>query len=196
MSLGRFDRVEPVLDKLLAPAMKANLEAEVLGWANRTRVRVLLSTGRLAGVDRALALVEQNLKANPSSPEDQRLKAMILARRTSRRRDAIGLLEPLDQANQLDAADQFILAQIYLAEREVDKYRGQMLKILAAGDRNPQHLVHFIDFLIGRQELDQAEQWLAELKQVEPGSLGLFVREARLLKARNRDSELLERLQA
>ena len=94
---------------------------EVLAWANRTRSLARLSTGRLAEMDRALDLIEQNLKANPSSLEDQRLKAVLLALRTSRRGDAIKLLEPLDQANQLGTNEQFILAQTYLSERLVEQ---------------------------------------------------------------------------
>ena len=117
--------------------------------------------------------------------------------RTSRRGDAIKLLEPLDQSNQLGTTEQFILAQTYLAERLVDKYRGQMLKILASGVKNPRHLVHFVDFLIDRQELDQADHWLAELKKVAPRSLGLARAGGPPAQGlRNRDAELLGLLQA
>ena len=148
-------------------------------------------------MDRALDLVEQNLKASPDSLDDVRLKAVILGLRTSRRGEAIKLLEPLDGSNQLGTDDQFLLAKIYLAERLVDKYRGQMIKILAAGAKNPAHIVHFVDFLIGRQELDQADHWVAELKQVmRPSLRACSSFEARLLKARNRDGELRELLQA
>ena len=41
----------------------------MLAWANRTRCLARLSTGRLAEMDQALALIELNLKANPSSLE-------------------------------------------------------------------------------------------------------------------------------
>jgi len=191
---GRFDRVDPVLDKLRAPAMKAT--PDVLAWANRTRVRARLSTGRLAEIDQVVGLLDQNLKAHPGNQDDLKLKGALLATRTSRRGEAIKLLEPLEAANQLGTAEQFVLAQAYLNERLGDKYRSQMLKILVVGAKDPRHLVHFIDFLIGRQELDQADHWLAELEQVAPQSLGLLELEARLLKARNRDGELLERLQA
>ncbi len=196
LNLGRPDRVEPILDKLRAPALKAT--PDVLAWASRTRVRALLRTGRPADVDRALALVEQNLKADPSSHEDQRLKALLLALRTSRRGDAIKLLEPLEAANQLGTAEQFVLAQAYLGERLADQYRALMLKILGAGAKDPRHLAQFVEFLIGRQDLDQADHWLAELERVAPPSLSptLLDLEARLLNARKRDAELLERLQA
>jgi len=189
---GRFDQVEPILDKLHAPAMRSN--PEVLAWANRTRSLARLSTGRLAEMDRALALIEHNLKTNPSSLEDQRLKAIILALRTSRRGDAIKLLEPLDQSNQLGTNEQFILAQIYLSERLVGKYLSQMNKLLGSGVKNPRHLVHFVDFLIDRRELGQADQWLAELKRLAPHSLSLLELEARLLDLRKHKPELLSLL--
>ena len=70
--------------------------------------------------------------------------------RTSRRGDAIKLLEPLEQSNQLGTTEQFILAQTYLAERLVDKYRGQMQKLLGSGVKNPRQLAHFVDFLLDR----------------------------------------------
>jgi tetratricopeptide (TPR) repeat protein len=218
LDLGLPDQIELVLDKLRAPALKAT--PGDLTWANRTRVRALMGTGRPADVDRALALVTKNLRADPTSPVDQRFKALLLSLpgrrgrgvpscpvdqrfkalllslRTSRRGDSIQLLEPLEAANQLHTSEQFVLAQAYLAERLLDKYRAQMLKILGAGARDPRHLFQFVDFLIGQKELDQANRWLAEFGRVAPGSLDLLELEARLLKARNRDDELRERLQA
>jgi cellulose synthase operon protein C len=194
INLGRFDQVEPILDRLRVPAMKAT--PDVLAWASRARALALLSVGRLAEMDRALYLIEQNLKATPNNLDDLRLKAVILGLRTSRRGEAIKLLEPLDGSSQLGTDDQFLLARIYLAERLVEKYRGQMIKILAAGAKNPAHIVPFVDFLIGRQELDQADHWIAELKSVAPRAPILFELDTRMLKARNRHGELLELLQA
>jgi tetratricopeptide (TPR) repeat protein len=191
---GRFDQVEPILDKLRDSAMGTT--PAVLAWANRTRSLARLSTGRSDEMNRAMALVEENLRANPSSPDDLRLKAILLALRTSRRADAIKLLEPLERSNQLGSSEQFVLAQTYLAEGLVDKYRDQMVKILGAGVKNLRHLAHFIDFLIERQELDQADQWMAEWKSMAPQSLGLFEREARLLDLRGRRPELLDLLQS
>ena len=115
--------------------------------------------------------------------------------RTSGRPVAIKILEPLDQANQLGGFEQFFLARLYLGERLEDRYRGEMLKILDGKIKNPQHLGHFISFLIDHDELAQVDRWLAELKRVEPQGLGALELEARLLKARKRDQELLAMLQ-
>ena len=191
---GNFDAVEPILDKLNSSATKPS--PEMLAWANRTRAMLRLRTGRPAELDGALRLVEDNLKTDHSSPEDVRLKAVILARRTSRRRDAIRFLEPLDQTNQLGPNDQFLLAQTYLSERLVDKYRIEMQRILTTAIRNPQHLIHFITFLIDRQELDEAERRLAELTRAAPRSLALLELQARILDLRKRRPELRELLEA
>jgi tetratricopeptide (TPR) repeat protein len=164
---------------------------DILAWANRTRCLARLSTGRLAEMTQALALIELNLKADPSSALDQRLKAVILALQTSRRNDAIKLLEPLDQANQLGTNEQFILAKAYLSERLESKYQSQMNKLLASGVRNPRHVVHFVDFLLDRRELGEAEHWVAELRRLLPRSLSLLEMEARLFDLRKRRPDLL-----
>ena len=66
-----------------------------------------------------------------------------------------------------------------------------MQKLLDVRPANARHLAHFIDFWIGRNQLDQADRWLAELKKTEPNGLIALEREARLLDLRGRKSELL-----
>ena len=165
LAQNRLDKVTEYLNKLdrvssASPGDRA--------WANRTRIALLLSTGRRADRDRALGLVEQNLRNNPDSIEDQGLKATILACRPDRRGEAIKILEQLAGANRLDANERFLLAQLYLDQRDEEKYRSEMLKLLNLKARQPQHLAHFINFWIGRKQLDQAAQWLASLKEVDP----------------------------
>ena len=186
---GRFDEVDPILDRLAATA--GGSRPDVAAWANRTRCLVRLSTGRLAEMEKALALIERNLKANPTSVEDQRLKAVLLAVRTSRRGDAIKILEPLEESNQLGTSERFLLAQTYLAEGLDSKYRSQMKKLLGSGAKNPRHLAPFVEFLLDHRELDEAESWLLELRRLSPSSLSLVALEARLLDLRNRRPELL-----
>ena len=154
-----------------------------------------VSTGRLTETDHALALVEQNLKKNPTGLADQKLMASFLALRTSRRGDAIKILEPLDKSNQLDRGSQFLLAQLYNKEKQDDKYRNEMRKLLDVDGKSPLHLAHFISFLIDRGDLREVDRWLAEFKKAEPQGLRTLEVEARLLRARNRDSELLALLQ-
>ena len=66
-----------------------------------------------------------------------------------------------------------------------------MLKLLNLKVRNPQHLAHFVNYWIGRNQLDQADRWLAELKKAEPQGVAALELEARLLDLRKRKPELL-----
>ncbi len=145
INLGRFDQVEPTLDKLETLALKPT--PELLAWAQRTRSLARLSTGRLAEMDRALSLVDENLERDPASTPDLRLKAVIVALRAGSRGAGIEMLEKLDRSGQLSASEQFILARAYLAAGQADKYQSQMLKILGAPVKSPQHLVHFVQLL-------------------------------------------------
>ena len=71
-----------------------------------------------------------------------------------------------------------------------------MHKLLDLKVRNPQHLAHFVNYWIGRNQLDQADRWLAELKKAEPQGLPALELEARLLDLRKRKPELLALLEA
>ena len=190
---NRFDEVSKYLDKLdrltdTSPADKA--------WVSRMRVARLLNKGRPADRDQALALVEENLKNNPDSTEDQGLRATILAIQPGRRGEAVTILERLGSANRLGVNERFLLAQLYLDQRDEKKYQDEMQKLLGLKPRNPQQLAHFVKFWIGHDQLDQADRWLAELKQAEPQGLAALELEARLLDLRKRKPELLALLEA
>src|SRR5262249_55303551 len=103
---------------------------------------------------------------------------------------------PLAVAGRLGAGDQFVLAQLYLTQRDDQKYKDQMRKLLSLRARTPQHLAHFVNYWIGRNQLDQADRWLAELKQAEPRALPALELSARLFDLQNRKPELLALLEA
>jgi tetratricopeptide (TPR) repeat protein len=165
-------------------------------WVNRTRATALLAQGRPADRDRALALVGRNLAADPESVEDQSLKANILALRPDRRGEAIAILERLAGANRLGVNEHFLLARLYLEQRDEEKYRGEMLKLLGLGVKDPRHLAHFVNYCIGRGQLDEAGRRLAELKTAEPKGMAALELEARLLDLRQRKPELKALLEA
>jgi tetratricopeptide (TPR) repeat protein len=193
LSQKRLEKVEACLDKL------NHLPTATLGdkaWSNRIRVVVLLSSGRPTDSKRSLRLIDENLSADRDNIEDQKLKATILSSIPGRRGDAVPILEKLAAADHLDANARFQLAQLYLIEHADQKYQEQMQKLLNQKTRDPKHLAHFIDFLIGRNELEQAERWLAELKKTEPRGVVALDREARLLDARKQKSELRAFLEA
>jgi cellulose synthase operon protein C len=190
---NRLDKSDKYLNKFnqvadLSPGDKA--------WANRTRIAMLLSKNRPADRDQALQLVEQNLSSDANSTEDRALKATILALRPDRRGEAVTILEQLAGAKRLGANEQFLLAQLYLGQREAKKYQDEMQKLLDLKPRNSQHLAHFVNFWIGRSQLDQADRWLAELQNDDPRGRLVLELKARLFDVRKRRPELLALLEA
>ncbi|MGD0044936.1 MAG: hypothetical protein ABSE84_31815, partial [Isosphaeraceae bacterium] len=202
ISQNRLDKVDEYLNKLdqvtnlVAVAPLRSASASDKAWVNRNRVALLLNKGRLADQDQALGLIEQNLKNDPNSSEDQRLKATVLALRPSRRDEAVKILEQLGAANLLNANERFLLAQFYLGQPNEEKYQSEMVKLLNLKVRNPHHLAHFVNYWIGRDQLDQAGRWLAELKKAEPQGVTALELEARLLDLRKRKPQLLAILEA
>ena len=138
----------------------------------------------------------QNLADDPESVEDQSLRATILALRPARRGEAVAILEHLAATNRLGDDQRFLLAQLYLGQGEGAKYQDEMLRLLDLKARNPRHLAHFVNHWIGRNQLDQADRWLAELKKADPRGLPALELEARLLDLRKRRPELLALLEA
>ena len=189
LAMGKTDEVGKYLDLLMAPAPGAT--PEDLLWASRTRAKALLRTGQAADRDRALALVEDNLKGKSDSTaslEDQTLKARIMATRAKTTEDAIKILKPLDDAGRLGPDEQFLLAQLYLNGRNDKDFQDVMLKILVPNKTqtpNPHYISTYINFLISRGELVQADRWLADLKKIEPKGLATLEQQASLIKARN-----------
>jgi predicted Zn-dependent protease len=191
----RGDKVEKYLNQLGAAE---GASPDDKAWVNRTRISQLLSKGGPTDRNQALRLVEENLINNPESIADQRLRATILADQPDDRSkaEAIANLERLDTANRLGSNEQFLLARLYLNRGAAEKYQAEMQKLLSQKVRSPQHLAHFVNYWIGRNRLDQADRWLAELKQAEPGGFLALALEARLLDLRHQRSALLALLEA
>jgi tetratricopeptide (TPR) repeat protein len=193
LRLNHLDLVRSYLGRIAgSPAASSGDRA----WANRTHAALLLGTNRRADRDRALALVDGNLAESPESVEDQSLRATILALWPARQGEAIATLQRLAGADRLGDEPRFLLAQLYLSRGEGAKYEDQMLGLLNRKDRDPRHLAHFVKHWIDRNQLDQADRWLAELKQADLRSLLALELEARVLDLRKRRPELLALLQA
>jgi tetratricopeptide (TPR) repeat protein len=193
LRLSRHDAARSYLDRIAASPAATPAD---LAWANRTRAALWLTTNRPADWDRSLKLVDRNLASDPANVEDQSLKAAILALRPARRGEAVAILERLAGMNRLGDDQRFLLAQLHLDQGQGAKYEDEMLGLLKHNDKNPRHLAHFVNHWIGRNQLDQADRWLAELKQADPRGQPALELEARLLDLRKRRPELLALLQA
>jgi tetratricopeptide (TPR) repeat protein len=193
LRLNHLDAARSDLDRIARSAAASSGDR---AWANRTRAALLLATNRPDDRDQALALLGHNLADAPESAEDQSLKATILALRPARQGEAIAILRRLAGTKRLGDEQRFLLAQLYLGRGEGAKYEDEMLGLLNRKDKDPRHLAHFVKHWIDRNQLDQADRWLTELKQADLRSLPALELEARLLDLRKRRAELLALLQA
>jgi len=193
----RLDKAAPLIEKLLDPETKAT--PADLNWAKRARGLVKMRSGDPRQIDEALALIEQNLKNSPYSFNDQRARAILLTSIPKRREEGIRTLETLGKTRMLSSEDQFLLAQLYAANRSWPKYMDLMRGLLNERNPAPIRIAHFVSALIDQKDLDQAERWLERFKPASADSEQDRVRtelKARLLKVRKRDDELLTLLQS
>ncbi|MBX6312993.1 MAG: tetratricopeptide repeat protein [Isosphaeraceae bacterium] len=180
---GQLLKAEPPLRRLLDPQTKA--PAQEVAWARRSLAAVLAG-GNDRQFQEALALIERNLQAGGATIPDQRARAMVLATRPDRRREAIRLLED-QEGNQrlpLTPNEQFLLARLYEGERDWPKARERMLSLLAAHADNPLYLASYISSLLRRGQADEAQLWLLKLERLEPQAFRTMSLKARMLAAR------------
>lgn len=174
---GQFVEAEELLRKQLA----GGSEGGMVVWARRQLALVLTASGNYAKVKEAQSLIEANLQRVNPAVEDQRLRAVILASQPARRRDSIAALEQSFVRQPATPDEQFLLAQLYEAERDWPKARSTVLDALTATDnKNPLYLTYFVARLLHHHQTEEAEFWLGKLAKCEPGSWRTVQATARL----------------
>lgn len=184
-------RAEDLLSRLLDPATGAS-EGD-RAWARRSQGMLKVQGGSVASIDEALKRVHENLKSNPSSLDDQRALAVLLALVPGRRGEAIRELQSRDRVGSLDPEQRFLLVLLHLAENDREAAEALLLRLLGGEGRwkDPRHLAVMVGLQIDGGKLKEAGRWLAELKSRGPADAGLIALEGRLLRAQKRESELL-----
>jgi tetratricopeptide (TPR) repeat protein len=168
----------------------------VAAWARRVLSVALASGGDYRRSTEALALLEKNGRGGKADAEDQRIVALIQARRPGGRREAIRNLEASFLHVPPDDGERFLLAYLYAANREWPRAREQFLRLLAdEANPNPSYLAVFIRLLIDEGQTDEAAHWLAELDKVEGKELRAVALHARLLHKRKEGDTAVAALQ-
>jgi tetratricopeptide (TPR) repeat protein len=187
-------KAEPLLARLLDPATGASPADQA--WARRSQGQLELQSGSPGRIEAAIRLVEENLKVNPSSFDDQRARVLLLALQPGHRSEAIADLKGRDQS--LDPEQRFLLALLHLADNDREKCEQDLRKLLDAKDRarDSKVLALMVRVQLDLNHLDDAARWLADLKRQESSSPRVLELECRLLKAQKQDSKLLALLQA
>jgi predicted Zn-dependent protease len=165
---GKPLQAQSLLRRLLDPAVGA--PAEVLGWARRQLALALTRDSRPAAFAEALALLQRNEKVFGRSQEDARARAVVLATKPDRAREALALLEQSRHDSPLSAEQQFLLARLCDANGQPDRGRDLMLELLNADAQNPHYLAYYVRRLLTRRDTSEAQAYLERLEQVEPNS--------------------------
>jgi tetratricopeptide (TPR) repeat protein len=165
LSSGMPARGEVVLNRLLSHPAASKEDAQ---WARRNLAIIALASPGTTHRDKALALVEQNLKLDPTSADDRRAKALCLESFGGNKNLEAGLaiIEALIQENRSTSADQLIAYRLCAAlDRKADARRYLEQHTFENSD-SPQNLARYIHFVLGNDELGEAQIWINRLEQL------------------------------
>jgi tetratricopeptide (TPR) repeat protein len=191
---GQPEDAEPLLRRLLDSQTKVS--PEDIAWARRDLAMVLMVRNQYQRRQEALGLIEKNLQADGGTPDDRRLKAVLLAAQPGERREAIRSFEELSKRQPPTPEEGFVLAQLYMAEGDRQNARMKMLSILASRGDNPLYLATYANQLLDWGETGEATTWFNRLERIEPKALRTAVIKARLLKAEGKEGEAVALLKA
>ena len=190
IKVRRLGEVDPLIARIFDPRTRATVAD--LAWARRSGCLNLMRSGDQRQIDRAIALIDQNLKDNPFSFDDRRARAILMSMKDDRRAEAIQELEALDRSHLLGAADRFLLSRLYRDPRDWPKCQAQLLGLANERKPDPRHIADFVARLLEHGQLDEAERWLGEFRPADPSQdLTWLDLSCRLHAARRQDVELL-----
>jgi tetratricopeptide (TPR) repeat protein len=191
----------PYLQKIVALKPFSPQEAK---WAQRVLHYVLAVKGNYQQAQQALEDMRILEETGPQAPsgddiiEEQRVHALALAQQKGRkpRREAIRLLEAVNEREPLVGDDRLLLARLYEADGDWPRARERMVSVLRAQPENPLYLSSYARSLVSRKEFREAENLLAKLEKVEAGSWRTLEIKARVLRGENRAAEAVALLKA
>lgn len=186
---GDSDQASTLLERFNDPQLQPT--GADLAWANRIRSTMLLASGDPEQLDAALELVRSNLDDNPYSFDDQKMRAILLSMRPSRRQEAIKALAALDRNRALEPSEQFLLAMLHSTGGDRQASRAVLTRIAdnPVSSRDPRPLIYFVGLLLDQGDLDEASRRLEQLRQLLGETLQVVAFDARLLKERGRAAE-------
>jgi Flp pilus assembly protein TadD len=128
-------------------------------------------------------LVDRNLGGLWATPEDQRVRAMVLALRPGDRRESIKTLVASFERVKPTPVEEFLLAQLYEADRKWPK-ASEILRELALSKQGvtAEMLAFYVRALIRHNQVSDAQIWLEKLESMEPNDPRTIELKARVLK--------------
>jgi len=190
--IGKYKQAEDQLQRIIEGEVQAQ-QADVM-WARRLWALILLNQGRYQSLQKAQELTEQNLKLDPSSIQDRRLMATILAAIPGHTADAARLFEEIIRGRQAAVADdKYNLAKLYLAQGNRPKFNSTMVSLLSEHGDDPRYLQTYVSALLDR-EPETAESWLERLEKVAPDQFATVSLRAELLFRRGKYEQTIDLL--
>jgi tetratricopeptide (TPR) repeat protein len=185
---GHADKAEPLLKELAAG------DGADSAWARRTLALTMVVSGDYQKTRTALDLLDKNMGGLWASPEDQRARAMVLALRPGDRKASIETLEQSFLRVKPTPAEEFLLAQLYEADRNWTRASERLLGLVSSKQgATPEILAYYIRALLRHNTngntIGDARVWLAKLETLEPDSMRTAELKARLLKEDKKPEE-------
>lgn len=163
------------------------------GPLRRGLARALAISGTPDELDEAIGLVPVDLDAEELVPEDVRVRALALMRRSKDddRENALKLLEALTRnVEDTIGEDYLLLADLYEVAGQPQRAREQLLRVVNRDDAKITHIAAYINLLLKMENPDDALPWLEKLES-RPGAGFRTVRlRARWLKAKGKEGEI------
>ena len=193
----RVAEAESLLREFLA-SREASGNQQNVSWARRTLALSLAAAGTYPNYEKALELIDENLRDAPSSAVDRRVQAVIQASFPTpiSHQRALQTLEKLAQLPKvLTPDDRIILARLYLIRGEWVK-SSKVFREVVASSKNPGHIAAYVDALLGQKELGTADEWLRRLEELAPDEFVTADLRARLLAGQQHYGEAFDRIVA
>lgn len=155
------------------------ITAQERAWARRNLALLLGSEIGITARRQALALIDINLNELRDSVEDQRARAVILANvlglseaeRSRSLTQAVSILESLTGRGNATPRDRFDLARLYTLNRQYDRARPILEKLLQEDPRNSSVLAFHVNELLVRDDMLTATNWIKSLEEIQPPEL-------------------------
>jgi predicted Zn-dependent protease len=162
------DKAEPLLRRLLEP--KTQCPADYAVRARRQLARLLAAHGSEQDYQDALAFLQVNADLHGPSVNDQRARALVLARRSEQRGNALNLFDASLKDQPLSEEDAFTLAQLCAAAGQEQRADQLLRELLATNPNNARYLAFQARELIRRGNRNAAQNVLSRLERIEPQS--------------------------
>ena len=157
-------------------------------WARRALAELLAEQGNFRTLQRAVALVGENLDVSGRlPPEDMAVQVRLLSRRgePSCWRQAIDLIGAIAGQRPLTIQEQLQLADLQEKSGRWDDARNGLITICSAPNAPPAFLAMLVEKLVAHDEVAAARTWMRLLKKKLPESAATHALEARVALAQN-----------